>query len=248
MSSLQNSQNSKEPTRISLDKKDILSVISDLGSKNKAICQIAYQSLIEIGEFVVPDLVTALTDSNQKIRWEASKLLEELKVDWTPYVNDKTIESLINDLASQNGFERIRVRRALVNIGTRSVKPLIQAFSSKEEMKRWESAKALSQIGDSSTTVALIKALTDENFDIRWLAAEGLISIGEPALIPLLQELIRNPESEWLREGAHHYLHEINNEHLNAAIRPVLKALQSDEAHLEVPLAAESAINTLTSK
>jgi len=37
---------------------------------------------------------------------------------------------------------------------------------------------------------ALIKTFEDEEFDIRWLAAEGVIGLGVSGLKPLLQALI----------------------------------------------------------
>jgi HEAT repeat protein len=126
-----------------------------------------------------------------------------------------------------------------------AVKELINALSSKEDIRRWEAAKTLSQIGDASATEALIKTLNDKNFDNRWLAAEGLISIGEQALVPLLNELIRNPESEWLREGTHRYLHEMQDVKLRLKAEPVMRALEKPEASLEAPLAAEQVLKYL---
>ncbi len=44
------------------------------------------------------------------------------------------------------------------------------------------------------------------NLGIRWLAAEGLIGLGEAGLRPLLEALVHHSDSAWLREGAHHVL------------------------------------------
>ena len=223
----------------------IQSLIQALGSKNNTACQSAYQSLLNIGEPAVKPLLEALDSPVEKVRWQAIKLLEELKIEWSIQATDRNIQSLIADLASKNGFERMRARRAVVKVGTRAVVPLLEILSGSRGVNRWEAAKALSQIGSPSATEALINALTDRNFDIRWLAAEGLISIGEPALVPLLHELIKNPQAEYLKEGVHHYLHEINNEKLNTVILPVIKALESPEMVLEVPLSAKNALNFL---
>jgi hypothetical protein len=92
---------------------------------------------------------------------------------------------------------------------------------------------------------ALVKALEDKMFDVRWLAAEGLISIGREALVPLLRELIEHPDSFWLREGVHHVLHDIyQGDH--KTLRPVLVALESFEPSVEAPLAAEVALKALS--
>jgi HEAT repeat protein len=234
-----------EDRRESLTPDDIKGLIEELGDPRPKISGAAAQSLFEAGAKTVKPLVKALAHRTEKARWEAIKLLEKLRIDWTPYAERKTIEALIDDLDSSNGFERIRVRSALVQLGSRSVPYLVDSLSSKSDLKRWEAAKVLTQIGDPTATQKLINALYDKNFDIRWLAAEGLISVGEPGLIPVMHELVNNPESEWLREGAHHYLHEINNEKLKSILNPVLHALEDVEAHLEVPLAAQNALESL---
>ncbi len=95
-------------------------------------------------------------------------------------------------------------------------------------------------------TERLIKALTDKVFDVRWLAADGLIAIGKTVMAPLLREIMRNPESVSLREGAHHILHELNNESIAPVINPLLHALaDSGEPGLEIPLLANKALTRL---
>ena len=59
----------------------------------------------------------------------------------------------------------------------------------------------LRDIGDPAAAPALVRALEDENFDIRWIAAEGLIAVGQGALTPLLQALVQRPFCRWLQKG-----------------------------------------------
>ena len=54
------------------------------------------------------------------------------------------------------------------------------------------------------------------------------------------------PESTWLREGAHHVFHDIAAGDLKPVLQPVLTALEDLDAVLEVSVAAEQAINSLT--
>ena len=82
-------------------------------------------------------------------------------------------------------------------------------------------------------------------FDVRWLAAEGLIHIGVDAIVPLLHALIERPESVWLREGAHHVLHDLASSDLRAVLMPVLKALEDVDATVVVPLAAETCLEEM---
>ena len=156
-----------------------------------------------------------------------------------------TINSLITDLGSKDGLVRVRARRSLVAIGGQAVDPLVEELASKKQWTRWEAAKALGQIGDPSATQALIIALEDEMFDVRWLAAEGLLAIGREALVPLLHALIERSDSEWLWEGAHHVFHDLSSGELGEVLRPILAVLDDVDASVEVPFAAEAALNKL---
>jgi HEAT repeat protein len=157
-----------------------------------------------------------------------------------------TIGALIADLGVKDGMVRERARQSLVAIGGPAVAPLIEALADRNTQMRWEAAKALSQIADPASAPALVSILEDEVFDVRWLAAEGLIALGREALVPLLQTLIEHPDSLWLCEGAHHVLHELSAGGLKEVLRPLLAALEDVEPSVEVPLAAEKALDALT--
>jgi HEAT repeat protein len=160
-------------------------------------------------------------------------------------VSKDTINALLAELGSQDGMVRVRARRSLVNVGHAAVRPLIEALDSKQEWVRWEAAKTLAQIGDPSAIQTLIESLHDKKFDIRWLAAEGLIHIGNKAVRPLLKALIEHPDSLWMREGAHHILHDLPENNLKETLKPVLHALEDVEPSLEVAVAAEAALNII---
>jgi HEAT repeat protein len=158
------------------------------------------------------------------------------------------INSLISGLASKDGIVRVKARQQLVAYKKRSVAPLIRTLSNKNDWVRWEAAKALSQIGNPESIQALLEALTDKKFEVRWLAAEGLIRMGRKAIVPLLEALVKHSDSYWLREGIHHVLHDINRGKIRRVLWPVLVALEGPEPSLEVPLAAQVALDTLTKK
>jgi HEAT repeat protein len=113
---------------------------------------------------------------------------------------------------------------------------------------RWEAAKALGQISDPRAAEALVRALEDEMFDVRWLAAEGLITLGCGALLPLLHALVERSDSEWLREGAHHVFYDLvkGRPDIKDILQPIMATLENVEPSLEVPFAAETALNKLT--
>ncbi len=162
----------------------------------------------------------------------------------------KIISSLITRLESKDGLVRENARVKLVNIGKDAVPSLINMVSSKNDDTRWEAVKALGQIADPSSSPAVIKALEDEVFDVRWLAAEALLNIGTESIPPLLKALFENPNSLFLREGAHHvirYMMKENNK-FDEVLKPVLEALEGPAPRAAVPPAARTALEKLGAK
>jgi HEAT repeat protein len=158
------------------------------------------------------------------------------------------IPTLITELACDDVIRCQQARRSLVAMGHKAVPSLVAALGSGKNWVRWEAAKALSQIGDPAATRPLITALEDREFDVRWLAAEGLITIGKKIVEPLLQALINKPESIWLREGAHHVLHDMDRDDWDDALKPVMTALEGVEPTFEVPVTAKRTLDTLVDK
>lgn len=239
-----NEQKTSEP-RGHAGRNNTEELLGDLGSHNKATREKAHVALMALGESVVSTLVRTLSHPNERVRWEAGKILDELHVAWAKHADKETVSALVNDLGSQDGMVRVRARGALVTIGARAVSPLVAALGGKDAWQRWEAAKALCQIADPAAIKALISALEDDMFDVRWVAAEGLISIGYPALGPLLHELRKHPDALWLREGAHRIFHGLYREENKAVLSPVFKALEGPEPALEVPFAARTALEEL---
>jgi hypothetical protein len=164
-----------------------------------------------------------------------------------------TIQALIAVLSSSDGIARQKARIALVEIGEPAVEALIKALTVRDGHSHWEAAKALSQIASPKSVQALVQALEDPQFSIRWLAAEGLIAVGSAGLATLLQALVARPDSVWLREGTHHILHDlidrgVLSQPLSAQIAPVLAALNGMEPVVAAPVAAKKALSALLQK
>lgn len=157
------------------------------------------------------------------------------------------IGSLIAQLASDDGLVRVNARQSLVTIGAPAVALLIEALRDANRQVRWEAAKALSEIVDPAAAPALARALQDREFGVRWLAAEGLIVLGSRGLVPVLRALVEGSDSIRLRQGAHHVLHDLARRgDLTQVLQPVLAALEGIEPSLQVPVAAEAALEALT--
>jgi HEAT repeat protein len=161
---------------------------------------------------------------------------------WGQLVDRHLIDSLIDALTTHHAQ---KARRRLVRIGKPAVPALLRALADPQAQRRWEAAKALSQIADPSTADALVAALQDDNSGVRWLAAEGLIAIGPDAVEPLLNGLIEHPKSILYREGAHHVLHDLEDDRLREIAAPVLEAMLGVEPSVEVPQAAVQALSEL---
>ncbi len=158
---------------------------------------------------------------------------------------DATIKNLITALSSSNDLIRVKARNELVATGKPALMFLVEALRDPNHLVRWEAAKALGEIGDPETAHALTEALEDEEFEVRWRAAEVLIRMNTKGLKPLLHALIRHADSAFLREGAHHVLHELAKGELRAYLTPVLIALEDFEPAVLVPAAALCAIETM---
>ena len=146
------------------------------------------------------------------------------------------IKSSIANLRSEDGIVRHKARETLTLIGKQAVRQLIPLLKDPNDDVRWEAAKALAEIADPRAASELVATLEDHNFGVRWLAAEGLIALGQDALIPLLEALIKRSDSVWLREGAHHVLHDLSKGDLDLKdlVAPVIAGLEGVDPEIEV--------------
>jgi hypothetical protein len=169
------------------------------------------------------------------------------KKDSLPSQNTKPLVQMwTSDLASSTESERLKARLSLIREGEAAVPALIQVLSTGNQPARWEAARALAVIKDSSAAAALVGALEDEDHDVRWAAMKALIGLNRDGLEPLLQALIRDFDSVWLREGAHHILNVLKKQRkLRRPSLHVLQALEGLEPEVAVPWAAETAWESL---
>jgi len=81
----------------------------------------------------------------------------------------------------------------------------------------------------------------DEGFDIRWLAAEGQITLGPVGAAPLLAALAEKADSVYLREGAHPVMYDLSHRGLKDPLPPVMAALEGVDPKIEIPEPARKA-------
>ena len=142
----------------------------------------------------------------------------------------------ISDAESGGNIEDARTQ--LLAIGSPAVPALLEAAHSQKGISRVEIARILSHMRDPATARALVELLTDDDFDVRWEAVEGLSNLGYDGLEPLLAALIQGPGSARLRNSAHHVLHHIAGEGYYALLKPLMMAIESSSPAVEVPAAA----------
>ena len=134
--------------------------------------------------------------------------------------DERPIESLIDDLGSDDAGVRGRAASAVAERGADAVEPLVRALALAGDGERWCFAEALALIGEESIP-ALIAALGDVTAQIG--AAATLVRIGSPAVPPLIAALA-DGDGE-VQFGARYALREIGDE----AIPFLIEAIDAPE-------------------
>ena len=155
------------------------------------------------------------------------------------------IDHLINDLASYDDSKRKSARDSLTAIGKRAIPRLVEVLKDRNDLARLEATKALAEIGDSEAAPALVKTLEDEEFGIRWTAAEGLAGMRIEGLRALFLALEQKPDEDLLREGAHHVLYFLARGDLKRYVTPVMAALEGPAPIAQTLVAAYRAMQDM---
>lgn len=159
---------------------------------------------------------------------------------------NNVVQELATKLRSKEGTQREQARKALIRVGKPAVASILELLSDQDQHVRWEACKVLGSIKDPTSAVPLVNALSDDSIEIRWLAAEGLIALGNKSVVPLLQALERHFDSVLLRQGAHHVLHNLERQKkLKSDTLAVLDALRGLGPESPIALAAHRALQSL---
>jgi hypothetical protein len=165
-----------------------------------------------------------------------------------PDIPDFKIEEFIMDLCLNDPHARHHAEHTLVSAGQKAV-PILQEtlLTHHNHMARKEAAKILGEIGDPNSISALVHALQDSNYEVRWDTAESLARFKEAAFAPLLKALRSHPESVWLREGAVHIFHQLQaSSDFPGPLSGVVHSLKNSEPVAAIPAAVDAALKTLS--
>jgi HEAT repeat protein len=184
---------------------------------------------------VLPALITALNNSDERVRGEAAEV-----IGWIADAAAEAVPALITMLGGTDSWDRERVMTTLGFIGPAAVPALIAALNSTNPEVRHDAARVLGLIRPPATQAipALIMGLDDAGFRVREQAAESLQWIGAPA-VPALIAALSNPNPETRRVAAV-ALGQIRDQ---AAIPALVDALWDSESM--VRQAASTALNEI---
>lgn len=112
-------------------------------------------------------------------------------------------------------------------------------------LEREQAIHALGEHPSPDVISHLIRLLEDNADGVRWAASSALIECGESALKPLLQALLDQHDSVWLRRGAYRVFHDTKNYKVQQATVEVVKALNGPAAESTTTDAAARALMKL---
>jgi len=161
---------------------------------------------------------------------------------------ENEIEELIKKFYNKDGIQRKKARYALVKIGKPAIKYLSDLLNEPKENEqkeyvRWEAIKTLSQINHPESIPILINALENDDFDVRWMAAEGLINIGKKSIKPLLKSIVKKSNSIFLLEGAHHILKDLQFKEIFNDQTGIINKLENYNLHPDIVTAVEKLLS-----
>jgi len=163
---------------------------------------------------------------------------------------DSEIQQLLKTLGSKNGMERKKAREGLVAKGDNIIGFLIELVNHPKHIYRWEALKTMKEFEDPITIPLFIQALEDDESDVRWIAAEGLIKLGILSIEPLLKTLIEKSDSIFVLAGSHHVFYDLKKIKKLPADFPIdklLSALRNSGWMESVKLTAYELLNKLES-
>jgi HEAT repeat protein len=162
----------------------------------------------------------------------------ELKVS-TAYLAKLTSELLkADDYAAKHN-----ARLTLVKIGKRALPAMHRLLSDKSAAQRMEAAKIVQLISDSRSIPFLIKLLDDPEFEIRWIASEGLVKTGRKCIVPVLRSIRGGKSSLFIAKSAHHVLDALLLENEKVQLNSLLQVLENHHETSETaPVEAAKAL------
>ena len=186
------------------------------------------------------ELIGALRDPEAGVRLQAAKALGRVG-------DPAAVPALISALRGADEQMGSQIFTSLVHLGYVAVPALLEASNSSSAWMRWNSMRALVEIGDSRALAVLVKALCDNDHSVAWMAAKGLVRFGKNSVGPVLRLLTTAEMTPWLVETASFVLANQSriNAKLNPYLDPVIKHMRGVAFRVSTPSSAQKALSHL---
>lgn len=178
------------------------------------------------------------------------KELEKERQDLKNYGFSSKLISQLGDLIDVDDYSRhTEARKALIKEGLNILPEIYMLLNSEYTIIRKEAMKIIKHFADNSSIDIAIKMLEDSGSEVRWIAAETLIRIGNDSIEPLLIALITGSKSYNLRVGAHHVLSKLEHKKASADMKALIHYLRHDvEIPSVIPVYAAKVLRERTKK
>ncbi len=229
---------SKMPPEVK--KAQVEALLQLLDSKDAEIRYLAAELLGEMGASeAIQKLLEALETEDPKAKVAVLNALGKIG-------SPDTLEVIKEHLYHPHKDVHKAAAEALSNIGSDAIPVLKEAASDTDDHIRWHAAKALQHIHDEDVVPIFISLLDDPNYGVRWLAVDGLVSLGEAVIPPLLEELAKGEANLWFRQSAFVVLNRVAGPRLRKHLEPLLESLKHPESTAAVPLYARKALDAIS--
>ena len=159
---------------------------------------------------------------------------------------DKLTSLIKGSLDTKNSVRKLAARGTMVRMGKTIIPQMHKLLDSENNMLRMEAAKIVELIADWRSIPLLIGLLDDKEFEIRWIAAEGLIKIGRRSILPLVKSVRDGKSSHFHNEGTHHVLLGLLDKTEKKNLTPLLLCLENyHELGETAPVEASKALRTV---
>ncbi|MEA3334470.1 MAG: HEAT repeat domain-containing protein [Chloroflexota bacterium] len=117
--------------------------------------------------------------------------------------------------------------------------------SDRTDIEHETAIHALAGYTDDETIAVLVQTLHDDEFGVRWAAANALAYCGKAALLPVLRDLVAHGTGVNLREVAQVALSKNTDPGVREISKPVLAAMKGPAADLATSQAAYELLKEL---
>ena len=151
---------------------------------------------------------------------------------------------LVEALDSDDEEVHWAASQALTAMKEAALPALVQILKAPKPHVRWHAACELGDIGDARAAGGLAEALFDDDFSVRWAAAEALSKLGAPAVHEILRRITQRALSEETCRAAHHALQQLVPDVHHSRFWPLLEALLGQNAPSEAPPIADELLQS----